>query len=302
MYSRQFPEFLSEGKMTCKGVLNKQGVLICCWALIVLSGMYTEAFLFPSTSFKRNKNNTVGKTIHQQIIPSIMTLSGDKLTMRHKKSFFMTQSPSSSPLPPDSRESELNPKNKKSVQMQSLAEQEQATLERVNRENDFLKRQIQELADENDRLEQRLRTSSLVLENFEGENRREYDASGSPILRWFQDDNEVLQINSNQSLNTNASNEIVCETDILGNEVCPVEPGISFSDALRDRAYWLVGLLALQSCSGFILAKNEILLQRHPVIIYFLTMLIGAGGNAGNQASVRGRIFYVSIRFFVFTY
>jgi TolA-binding protein len=69
---------------------------------------------------------------------------------------------------------------------------------------------------------------------------------------------------------------------------CPIEPNISFRDALRDRAYWLVGLLAMQSCSGFILARNELLLQNHPVIIYFLTMLVGAGGNAGNQASVRG--------------
>lgn len=87
----------------------------------------------------------------------------------------------------------------------------------------------------------------------------------------------------------------ICEYDedrnkwIPGNGVgeCPIEPNISFADALKSRAYWLVGLLALQSCSGFILAKNELLLQNHPVIIYFLTMLVGAGGNAGNQASVR---------------
>jgi len=68
---------------------------------------------------------------------------------------------------------------------------------------------------------------------------------------------------------------------------CPIEPDVSFGDALRDRAYWLCGLLAMQSLSGFILARNEVLLQNHPVIVYFLTMLVGAGGNAGNQASVR---------------
>eukprot|EP00588_Corethron_pennatum_P006779 CAMPEP_0194283118 /NCGR_PEP_ID=MMETSP0169-20130528/24703_1 /TAXON_ID=218684 /ORGANISM="Corethron pennatum, Strain L29A3" /LENGTH=417 /DNA_ID=CAMNT_0039028655 /DNA_START=96 /DNA_END=1349 /DNA_ORIENTATION=- len=68
---------------------------------------------------------------------------------------------------------------------------------------------------------------------------------------------------------------------------CPLEPNVPFRAALRDRAVWLVGLLAMQSCSGFILARNEQLLQMHPVIIYFLTMLVGAGGNAGNQASVR---------------
>ena len=69
---------------------------------------------------------------------------------------------------------------------------------------------------------------------------------------------------------------------------CPVEPTISFNQALRDRAYWLVGLLLMQSFSGIILSRNEALLSNHPAIIFFLTMLVGAGGNAGNQASVRG--------------
>ena len=63
-----------------------------------------------------------------------------------------------------------------------------------------------------------------------------------------------------------------------------------FLTTLCDRAGWLVGLLILQSMSSFIIADNEELLQQHPVIIQFLTMLIGAGGNAGNQASVRGTI------------
>ena len=78
------------------------------------------------------------------------------------------------------------------------------------------------------------------------------------------------------------------ECDEFTLDACPIEPDISFKDALKDRAYWLVGLLALQSMSGFILARNEMLLQTHPVIVYFLTMLVGAGGNAGNQAAVRG--------------
>jgi Mg/Co/Ni transporter MgtE len=44
----------------------------------------------------------------------------------------------------------------------------------------------------------------------------------------------------------------------------------------------------LQSASSFIISRNEALLQSHLVIVQFLTMLVGAGGNAGNQASVRG--------------
>lgn len=61
-----------------------------------------------------------------------------------------------------------------------------------------------------------------------------------------------------------------------------------FLKVLLDRAGWLVGLLILQSCSSFILKNYEELLQSHLVLVQFLTMLVGAGGNAGNQASVRG--------------
>jgi len=88
---------------------------------------------------------------------------------------------------------------------------------------------------------------------------------------------------------------------------CPLEHHtVTFQSALIDRAGWLMGLLAFQSCSSFILASNERLIQAHPTIIYFLTMLVGiiiiiiiiiiifiiiifpgAGGNAGNQSSVR---------------
>lgn len=62
---------------------------------------------------------------------------------------------------------------------------------------------------------------------------------------------------------------------------------MTFFSSLTDRTKWLVGLLVLQSMSSFIIANNEALLQHHPVIVQFLTMLVGAGGNAGNQAAVR---------------
>lgn len=62
----------------------------------------------------------------------------------------------------------------------------------------------------------------------------------------------------------------------------------SFFHQLVDRGAWLVGLLVLQSFSSFIIQHNERLLQRHTVIVRFLTMLVGAGGNAGNQSSGKG--------------
>lgn len=61
----------------------------------------------------------------------------------------------------------------------------------------------------------------------------------------------------------------------------------TFLQNMVNRSGWLIGLLIFQSCSSFILSSNESLIQKHPNIIYFLTMLVGAGGNAGNQATVR---------------
>ncbi|KAL7521289.1 hypothetical protein ACHAWX_005959, partial [Stephanocyclus meneghinianus] len=105
----------------------------------------------------------------------------------------------------------------------------------------------------------------------------------------------ISQKRSQEPTGTFVSDDALCEynevtekwTTSSSIDECPVEPNISFTEAMKSRAYWLVGLLALQSCSGFILSRNEALLQDHPVIVYFLTMLVGAGGNAGNQASVR---------------
>lgn len=53
------------------------------------------------------------------------------------------------------------------------------------------------------------------------------------------------------------------------------------------RACCLLVLLALQSTSSFVLEYFQLLIQQHPPIIFFLTMLVGAGGNAGCQSAVK---------------
>ncbi|CAK0815879.1 unnamed protein product [Prorocentrum cordatum] len=52
------------------------------------------------------------------------------------------------------------------------------------------------------------------------------------------------------------------------------------------RAGWLILLLMFQSTSSLILERFDLLIRSHPVVIYFLTMLVGAGGNAGSQSTV----------------
>ena len=53
-----------------------------------------------------------------------------------------------------------------------------------------------------------------------------------------------------------------------------------------DRGRWLVGLMLMQSTSSWIIGQYTTLLEEHMIIISFLTMLVGAGGNAGAQAAV----------------
>ncbi|KAG7340353.1 magnesium transporter [Nitzschia inconspicua] len=171
-------------------------------------------------------------------------------------------------------------------------------------ENFVLRETIRKLEEENQQLklqqQQRQQRQKLVLENFEGER-----------FFWEPEPAKVDEIKDNIDNNNNKSNtppflgltltgeamsgEILEQDDLWCDSLdgenddgtCPFEPSISFTEALKDRAYWLVGLLILQSVSGVILSRNEALLSNHPVVVYFLTMLVGAGGNAGNQASVR---------------
>ncbi|KAL0055784.1 hypothetical protein WJX82_004301 [Trebouxia sp. C0006] len=83
----------------------------------------------------------------------------------------------------------------------------------------------------------------------------------------------------------------LCDSGLPDTEVCdvlhvpPVEMPI-FSEAW-SRGRWLLGLLVLQSTSSFVLEQYQQLLKEHLVVTVFLTMLVGAGGNAGNQSAIK---------------
>lgn len=169
----------------------------------------------------------------------------------------------------------------------------------LKEENENLKKYQKEILNEQKRIKARNNNNSnkIILESFEGEHL--FDSSPSSFRRNnntnsekgkeknYDDDTSLLSSSTSSDIliEMEEVDELWC--DSLDGDQCPLEPTISFGEALRDRAYWLVGLLILQSLSGIILMRNEALLINHPVIIYYLTMMIGAGGNAGNQASVR---------------
>ena len=91
-------------------------------------------------------------------------------------------------------------------------------------------------------------------------------------------ENERLRMRVQDLESTLERTEGLCEV---------LDDGGGWASGVPTRAAWLLGLLVCQSFSSFILADHESLLQSHPTIIYFMTMLVGAGGNAGNQAAVR---------------
>ena len=97
-------------------------------------------------------------------------------------------------------------------------------------------------------------------------------------------------------ISRNREKKLATALEISGYQVALDTPGSdsenlttfsSFFASYLDRGGWLVGLLVFQSFSSVILQSNEDLLKNHPTIIQYLTMLIGAGGNAGSQATVR---------------
>ena len=102
-------------------------------------------------------------------------------------------------------------------------------------------------------------TSLLLVQSLEAEN---------ADLRQRVEDLEALASNT----------EGLCEV---------LDDGGGWTSSVKTRASWLLGLLVCQSASSFVLADNEQLLVAHPTVIFFMTMLVGAGGNAGNQAAVR---------------
>lgn len=59
----------------------------------------------------------------------------------------------------------------------------------------------------------------------------------------------------------------------------------SLGSFIVGRSSWLVALLLIQSLSSIILGRYSTLIERNVILALFLTMTVGAGGNAGNQSS-----------------
>jgi hypothetical protein len=188
-----------------------------------------------------------------------------------------------------------------SLVMNESKNDEVLTTELLLRENEALKAALSDARSEIDRLRRadgsakdkkgpKIKASSstrplVILETFEGEG----SFRERPEFQYFDDRDE--QVATGESVvilepvtKAPVSSEVAtiiyddetvqwCEEledgtqwcDELEDGSCPVEPTISFTEALRDRSYWLVGLLMLQSFSGIILARNEALLAEHPV-------------------------------------
>lgn len=73
---------------------------------------------------------------------------------------------------------------------------------------------------------------------------------------------------------------------LLSKRAACTLPSLSYQAGSACRR-WLLGLLVLQSMSSVVLENYEQLIKDHLVVTLFLTMLVGAGGNAGNQSAIK---------------
>lgn len=86
----------------------------------------------------------------------------------------------------------------------------------------------------------------------------------------------------------------LCDSGLPDPDMCLIPeaeeeppPHVAVTAEAVSRGKWLVGLMAAQSLSSVILDRYSDLLRDHLVVTLFLTMLVGAGGNAGNQSSIK---------------
>lgn len=64
----------------------------------------------------------------------------------------------------------------------------------------------------------------------------------------------------------------------------PTSEEVETLNKFWPRAGWLASMLLLQSISGIILSRFEVLVRKNTDLIFFLTMLVGLGGNTGGQS------------------
>eukprot|EP00928_Gymnodinium_smaydae_P003399 TRINITY_DN11220_c0_g1_i1.p1 TRINITY_DN11220_c0_g1~~TRINITY_DN11220_c0_g1_i1.p1 ORF type:complete len:453 (+),score=135.55 TRINITY_DN11220_c0_g1_i1:25-1359(+) len=81
--------------------------------------------------------------------------------------------------------------------------------------------------------------------------------------------------------------EIVAEKSKHAPDTLPPQLSSTVMGESISRATLLLGLMILQSGSAMVLARYEALLKEHMIVMLFLTMLVGAGGNVGNQSVIK---------------
>lgn len=92
-----------------------------------------------------------------------------------------------------------------------------------------------------------------------------------------------------EQLSSLSSDELKTFVDHVRHRIDDIDEKEKISESetnIYSRIFLLSLLLILQSGSSFILQSFSELISRHILITMYLTMLVGAGGNAGNQAAV----------------
>ena len=118
----------------------------------------------------------------------------------------------------------------------------------------------------------------------------EHDVAASPPMA----STVAPELPTPSSLNrrSRATKELIFrENDMSGNAFAQRSfVGYGWTNVWEEawaRGQWLLTLLLVQSSSSVVLQEYSELVQNNIVITLFLTMLVGSGGNVGNQSAIR---------------
>jgi len=116
-----------------------------------------------------------------------------------------------------------------------------------------------------------------------------HDGASTPADQFSGDDLACIPLAALLSAPRNMPLECLIDSDAEECQLYDMAPvpyaSRTVMNELMSRLPWLVALLAFLTVSSAILEYYDELLQKHLIIAFYITALIGCGGNSGSQAS-----------------
>ena len=180
---------------------------------------------------------------------SLLSPSRHICTKSTRSTFTLTSSSSSSLSRMLSiRRQQFTPSSSSQIILQQQSQASSSSTSSLETENSSLRDMIKQLEEENENLKE-IQHQQQEIQEKQSTTRRNNSSNNNNkkiILETFEGEHMFDSLPNNNTNNMmmdmdgdNDDDELWC--DSLDGDTCPLEPTLSFGEALRDRAVWLVG-------------------------------------------------------------